>query len=77
MASFRGQEIYPMVSGDCSRYSKEVLRKKTAIFFEFVTLVQHFRDFSICFHNKGPLLVMQQEDRGETEPGVSPPVFMG
>ena len=28
MASFRGQEIFPMVSGDVPRYTKEVLRKK-------------------------------------------------
>ena len=28
MASFRGQEIFPMVLGDGPRYTKEVLRKK-------------------------------------------------
>ena len=33
MASFRGQEIFPMVSGDAPRCTKEVSRKKTAIFF--------------------------------------------
>ena len=32
-ASFRGQEIFPMVSGDVPRYTKKDLRKKSAIFF--------------------------------------------
>ena len=32
-ASFRGQEIFPMVSGDVPRYTKEVLRKKVQLFF--------------------------------------------
>ena len=31
-ASFRGQEIFPMVSGDVPRYTKEVLRKKSKFF---------------------------------------------
>ena len=35
-ASFRGQEIFPMVSGDVPRYTKEVLRKKSK--FIFLTL---------------------------------------
>ena len=33
LASFRGQEIFPMVSGDGPRYTKEVLGKKSALFF--------------------------------------------
>ena len=33
MASFRGQEIFPMVSGDVPKYTKEDFRKKSAIFF--------------------------------------------
>ena len=32
-ASFRGQEIFPMVSGDVPRYTKEVLRNKSKYFF--------------------------------------------
>ena len=32
-ASSRGQEIFPMVSGDVPMYTKEDLRKKSAIFF--------------------------------------------
>ena len=32
-ASFRGQEIFPMALGDVPRYTKEVLRKKSNIFF--------------------------------------------
>ena len=34
MASFRGQEIFPMMSGDVPRYTKEVSRKKSANFFQ-------------------------------------------
>ena len=33
LASFRGQEIFPMVSGDVPKYTKEDFRKKSAIFF--------------------------------------------
>ena len=43
MASFRGQEIFPKVSGDVPRYTKKVYRKKCT---EILTLVQTFRDFS-------------------------------
>ena len=31
-ASFRGQELFPMVSGDVSRYTKEDLRKNLPFF---------------------------------------------
>ena len=33
MASFRGQEIFPMMSGDAPRHSNEISSKKSAIFF--------------------------------------------
>ena len=33
MASFRGQEIFPMMSGDVPRHTRKVLRKKSEIFF--------------------------------------------
>lgn len=53
MASFRGHEIFPMVSGDVPRYTKEVLRKKKSfIFFEILTLVPNFRDFSYYWSQK-------------------------
>ena len=46
-ASFRGQEIFPMMSGDAPRHIKEVSSKKNAIFFfEVLSLVPHFRDSS-------------------------------
>ena len=45
-ASFRGQEIFPMMSGDAPRHTKLVSSKKNAIFFEILTLVGHFRDSS-------------------------------
>ena len=38
MASFRGQKIFPMMSGDVPRYTKEVSRKKSAIFFSGFSL---------------------------------------
>ena len=47
MASFRGQEIFPMMSGDVPRHTRKVLRKKSEIFFfEILTLVGKFRDSS-------------------------------
>ena len=45
--TFRGQEIFPMLSGDVARYTKENLRKKSAIFFDFVALVLDFRDLTL------------------------------
>ena len=33
MASFRGQEIFPMMSGDAPRHTNEISSKKSAIFF--------------------------------------------
>ena len=39
MTSFRGQEIFPMISG--------FKKKKRIFFFEFVTLVPNFGDFSL------------------------------
>ena len=35
-----------MVSGNVTRYTKEVYRKKKYIFPEILTLVSNFRDFS-------------------------------
>ena len=32
-ASFRGQEIFPMMSGDAPRHTNEISSKKSAIFF--------------------------------------------
>ena len=46
-ASFRGQEIFPMMSGDAPRHTRVVSSKKNAIFFEILTLVGNFRDSSI------------------------------
>ena len=44
MASFRGQEIFPMMSRDVPRHTRKVLRKKSEIFFfEVLTLVGKFR----------------------------------
>ena len=49
-ASFRGQEIFLMVSGDVPRYTKEVLRgKKSNFFFDFVAFVPDFKDFTSSF----------------------------
>ena len=45
-ASFRVQEIFLMVPGDVPRYTKEVLRKKSNFFFDFVALVPDFRDLT-------------------------------
>ena len=48
MASFRGQEIFPMMSGDVPRHTRKVLRKKKGnIFYEILTLVGKFRDSSL------------------------------
>ena len=40
MASFRGQASIPMMLGDAPRYTKEVLRKKRTIFFNFGRTIQ-------------------------------------
>ena len=45
-ASFRGQEISPMVSGDVPRYTKEVLRRKGNFFFDFVAFFPDFKDLT-------------------------------
>ena len=44
MASFRGQEIFLMVSGDGPRYTKEVLGEISALFFSRLELWFHISE---------------------------------
>ncbi len=52
MASFRGQEIFPMVLGDGPRYTKEVLRKKMTFFFRDFNFGWTFQRLLLLCHDK-------------------------